>query len=185
MDEDESGRMLEKLGDVFSSLTLQDSGEQAFYVEVADNEGTGDDFVLITTTDALETSTDADPVIMSENGRSLHVSEFLTNMDISGMHEIEGLIVLVGRPFRSGEKLLGATVLDITPTALEALGLPVGEDMDGKVLTDAFTPSFLASHPVTTVSTYETEVRLPKRSEGVESMSEETKERLRSLGYMQ
>lgn len=185
IDDEESSRLLARLGEVFSSLTLQDSGQPAFHVEVADNEGTGDDFVLITTTDALETSTDADPVITAATGHSLHVSDFLTNMDISGMHDIEGLIVLVGEPFRSGARLLDATVLDITPTALAALGLPVAEDMDGRVMRDAMTASFLASQPVKTVATYETEVRVPKPSEGVESMSEETKERLRSLGYMQ
>jgi hypothetical protein len=185
LNDDESTRMLGRLEEVFSSLTLQDSGERAFFVEVVDKAGTGDDFVLITTTDALEISTDADPMIRASTGHSMHVSEFLTNMDISGMHAIDGLIVLVGEPFRSGERIVGATVFDITPTALAALGLPVAGDMDGKVLTSAMTPSFLGSRPLQTVDTYETEVRFPTRSAGVDSMSEETKERLRSLGYMQ
>jgi hypothetical protein len=185
IDEVESSDLLGRIDEVFSSLTLQDSGEPAFFVEVVDKQGTGDDFVLITTTDALETSTDADPIVRASTGHSMHVSEFLTNMDISGMHALDGLIVLVGEPFRSGERLVGATVFDITPTALAALGLPVAEDMDGKVLTSAMTRSFLASRPVQTVDTYETEVRFPRRSAGVDSMSEETRERLRSLGYMQ
>ena len=33
-----------------------------------------------------------------------------------------------------GELLHGASVLDIAPTILSLYGLPVGEDMDGKVL---------------------------------------------------
>ena len=32
----------------------------------------------------------------------------------------------------------GATLLDVAPTVLTLLGLPVGEDMQGKVLVNAF-----------------------------------------------
>ncbi len=32
----------------------------------------------------------------------------------------------------------GASVLDVAPTVLTLYGLPVGEDMDGKVLSQAF-----------------------------------------------
>ena len=185
LDDAESSRTLSGLDEVFSSLVIADSGAPAFFVERVDNEGTGDDFVLITTTDALVEASDVDPLIESSNGRSLHVSDFMTHMDISGTHAIDGIIVGAGGPFRVGESIEGATVYDITPTLLAALGLPVAEDMDGRVLTDAMDPSFLSRYPVTTVATYETEVRIQKRSDGVDSMSEETKDRLRSLGYMQ
>lgn len=35
-------------------------------------------------------------------------------------------------------EIMGATLLDIAPTALAMLGLPMGEDMDGRVLVEAF-----------------------------------------------
>jgi len=115
----------------------------------------------------------------------MHVSEFMTHMDISGTHAVDGIIVAVGEPFAAGATFDGASVIDITPTVLVSVGLPVAEDMDGRPLMEAMTPAYLAANPVSSIETYETEVRLPSRSEGVESMSEETKERLRSLGYMQ
>jgi hypothetical protein len=44
--------------------------------------------------------------------------------------------------------LHGPSVLDIAPTILTLYGLPVGEDMDGKVLTQAFVnPPEIASIP--------------------------------------
>ena len=38
------------------------------------------------------------------------------------------------------ERIYGATLLDITPTILTVFGLPVGADMDGRVLVQAFEP---------------------------------------------
>jgi len=42
------------------------------------------------------------------------------------------------------------------PTLLYALGLPSARDFDGRVLTEAFTPAFLARRPLTFVPSYET-----------------------------
>ncbi|MFO0962946.1 MAG: alkaline phosphatase family protein [Phycisphaerales bacterium] len=53
-------------------------------------------------------------------------------------HRPEGVLVLSGPGFRAGETIAAPTLLDIAPTALAALGLPVGADMDGRVVTEAF-----------------------------------------------
>jgi predicted AlkP superfamily phosphohydrolase/phosphomutase len=185
LDEAEARSLLAELEGVFSSLVVADSGERAFFVENVDEKGTGDDYVLITATRALKSAAEVDQLIESPAGLSMHVSEFMTHMDISGTHAVDGIIVAVGEPFAAGATFDGASVIDITPTALVSVGLPVAEDMDGRPLVEGMTPAFLAANPVSSIETYETELRLPSRSEGVESMSEETKERLRSLGYMQ
>ena len=52
-----------------------------------------------------------------------------------------------GRPAR-------ASLLDLAPTILYYLGLPVGRDMDGFARTDLFRPAFTASRPVTFIPTY-------------------------------
>lgn len=52
-------------------------------------------------------------------------------------HRPEGVIVLSGPGFKRGERIAAPTLLDIAPTALAVLGLPVGEDMDGRVITEA------------------------------------------------
>ena len=43
-----------------------------------------------------------------------------------------------GEHIRQDERIYGATLLDVTPTILTLFGLPVGEDMDGRVLVQAF-----------------------------------------------
>jgi len=47
-------------------------------------------------------------------------------------HRQMGIAVASGPGIESGEELYGAKVLDVTPTVLHLLGLPVGRDMDGR-----------------------------------------------------
>jgi predicted AlkP superfamily phosphohydrolase/phosphomutase/tetratricopeptide (TPR) repeat protein len=54
-------------------------------------------------------------------------------------HSPYGIFVMAGPGVRSGgSQISGASVLDITPTILHYLNLPVGKDMDGKVLLQCF-----------------------------------------------
>ena len=70
-------------------------------------------------------------------------------------HETEGIFLAAGPHIRRGGEVTGASVLDLTPTVLYYLGLPVGKDMDGKVLEDVFDPAYLKRHPIRHVSTHE------------------------------
>ena len=53
-------------------------------------------------------------------------------------HRDFGVFVMSGPGIRKDEYLHGATVLDITPTILTLFDLPIGEDMDGRALVEAF-----------------------------------------------
>jgi predicted AlkP superfamily phosphohydrolase/phosphomutase/tetratricopeptide (TPR) repeat protein len=53
-------------------------------------------------------------------------------------HRPFGVICMKGPNVRQDERIYGATLLDITPTVLTLFDLPVGEDMDGRVLVQAF-----------------------------------------------
>jgi len=52
-------------------------------------------------------------------------------------HRDFGVLAIRGHGIREGELLHGASVLDVAPTILALYGLPVGADMDGKVLSQA------------------------------------------------
>lgn len=63
-------------------------------------------------------------------------------------HRPEGVLVLSGPGFQRQQSIAAPTLLDITPTALAVLGVPVGEDMDGRVITEAFaSPPAIATIP--------------------------------------
>ena len=53
-------------------------------------------------------------------------------------HRHFGMFCLAGPGIRSGEKIDGATLLDIAPTILHLFGIPAGADMEGKLLRNAF-----------------------------------------------
>jgi predicted AlkP superfamily phosphohydrolase/phosphomutase len=83
------------------------------------------------------------------------LERLIGNARLSGTHErapdgfllAYGAAVAPGRPNR-------ASVLDLTPTLLYYLGLPVARDMDGFALTDLFRDSFTASRPSTFIPSY-------------------------------
>jgi len=52
-------------------------------------------------------------------------------------HRPFGVFAARGPGVRAGARLFGATLLDITPTLLHLLGLPAGQDMPGRVLSEA------------------------------------------------
>jgi len=53
-------------------------------------------------------------------------------------HRDHGIFVMAGPGVKHDERIYGASLLDITPTVLHAMGLPVGKDMDGRPLVNAF-----------------------------------------------
>ncbi len=77
------------------------------------------------------------------------------NPQISGTHERapDGFVLAFGAPVAAGRPPRGS-VVDLAPTILYFLGLPVGRDMDGFARTDLFKPSFTGDKPVTYIPSY-------------------------------
>ena len=67
----------------------------------------------------------------------------------------DGFVLIAGRGVAHPERPESAAPEDLVPTVLYAAGLPVGRDMDGRVLTGAFTDEQLRRNPLSLVQTYE------------------------------
>jgi predicted AlkP superfamily phosphohydrolase/phosphomutase len=76
--------------------------------------------------------------------------------DVSGTHAggPPGFLIAVGDGVRRGAELEAASVLDVAPTVLHLMGLPVARDMDGRVLTGLLDPDVAARQPVTYIPSY-------------------------------
>jgi len=100
----------------------------------------------------------------------------------SGSHQQNGLFLMWGDRVKTGEVLRGTRILDLAPTLLYLLGLPVSTDMDGRVLLDGLKEEWLGGHPVR-YATPEEESSGDGRgySSGEE---EEIKKKLKGLGYL-
>jgi hypothetical protein len=107
--------------------------------------------------------------------------------DLSGAHQPEGVVIMAGPGIKHGYKLREAHLADITPTMLALLKVPVGRDMDGKVLVEALEESFLRAHPVLYIDSYDTGAYSDASGEPAGLSGEEresVEERLRDLGYL-
>jgi hypothetical protein len=67
----------------------------------------------------------------------------------------DGFILAVGDGIRAGATFKRASILDVAPTILYLMGLPVGRDMEGRVATEILEPAFAADTPVTFIPSYE------------------------------
>jgi predicted AlkP superfamily phosphohydrolase/phosphomutase/tetratricopeptide (TPR) repeat protein len=53
-------------------------------------------------------------------------------------HRQYGILVMAGPGIKRDERIYGASLIDIAPTVLTLFDLPIGEDMDGRPLLEAF-----------------------------------------------
>jgi predicted AlkP superfamily phosphohydrolase/phosphomutase len=75
----------------------------------------------------------------------------------SGTHSgaPDGLLLAVGNGIRPGATVTNASILDVLPTLLYLAGLPVGRDMEGRVLAELLDDDFSSAHPLTYIPSYE------------------------------
>lgn len=101
-----------------------------------------------------------------------------------GTHRLLGIVVGRAAALRSNAEITQARLIDMAPTILHLLGVPVPQDMDGRVLEQAFRPEFLAQHPVQAGAAVGTSTG--DRSSGYsEEESAKVEERLQALGYLE
>ena len=79
----------------------------------------------------------------------------LGNPEISAYHENapEGVVFFFGQEIVKGKNIEGMKLIDIVPTLLNYLGLPVGKDMDGIVNSSIFLNEY--KNPLLYISSYE------------------------------
>jgi hypothetical protein len=66
----------------------------------------------------------------------------------------DGFMLAYGGKVSPGRKTVGA-IVDVLPTVLYYLGLPVGRDMDGYARTDLFVSTLTAERPVSFIRSYQ------------------------------
>jgi len=92
------------------------------------------------------------------------------------------LFGLNGPPIAGNVSVRGRPV-DIAPTILHALGIPVSRELAGVPLTSFFDPAFLHRYPVRQVPTYGPP-SVQRQARSGQPLDQEMIDRLRSLGYV-
>lgn len=103
---------------------------------------------------------------------------------ISGTHRMNGIFMAHGRAINAGLQIDNARIIDLAPTILHVLGVPLPAHLDGRVLTEILSPGF---KPVPAASAQNRESGLFGNGDG-DGLSEADKQvladRLRNLGYV-
>jgi len=83
------------------------------------------------------------------------VGRLMGDPDFSGTHERapDGFMLISGASVEPGRRQRGS-IVDVTPTLLYFLGLPIARDMDGFARADLFTKAFTAERPIAFIPTY-------------------------------
>ena len=83
------------------------------------------------------------------------IGRLLGDPDLTGTHERapDGFLLAYGAAAARGRHQRGS-IVDVTPTLLYFLGLPVAHDMDGFARADLFTREFTAERPIAFIPSY-------------------------------
>lgn len=123
------------------------------------------------------------PYLPSERLSASTVMEPLSPGQGGGRHRPDGIFLAAGMGIKKGHVINGARIVDVAPTILYALGLPMPEDMDGRILTEIFEPDYLVAHLAKQTGTVPTigpgEPEDTYTAEEIEAVQA----RLRALGY--
>ena len=118
------------------------------------------------------------PAVMIREHRPSEDSEW------GGTHRLNGVLIGGGPVLKNSVEVDNARLIDLAPTILYLLGVPVPDDMDGKVLTSIFRPEFLATHPFQEGDASGVSEAHPD-SGYTDEESAKVEERLRALGYLE
>ena len=126
-------------------------------------------------------------IVVSDHGFEAGRQPFGTGT-VSGTHKSEaaryGVLVAAGGPRAAGRQIDGATIVDVAPTVLHLLGLPVPAGLEGRVLAEAFDARWLADNPVRVGPAYAgLPVTAPPASG--RDLEDRLHDELRALGYVE
>jgi predicted AlkP superfamily phosphohydrolase/phosphomutase len=106
---------------------------------------------------------------------------------VSGAHRYVGIFGARGPGIRRGLDARELSILDIAPTVLYSLGVPLPEDLQGRVPREIFQEGVLEKQPVRKVAAHAAETQATNHAPvSAEMEDEETVlDRLRELGYIE
>jgi predicted AlkP superfamily phosphohydrolase/phosphomutase len=102
----------------------------------------------------------------------------------SGTHRFEGILIIKGPKVRKTAPLRQPRIIDVAPTILYLLDLPVPRDMEGRILEEAIHPDVLSTCPVTYTEVEQHDAVQEQRALLSAEDEEQVRKRLIDLGYI-
>lgn len=103
---------------------------------------------------------------------------------LSGVHRMDGIIMAQGPHLRRNTTIEGAGIIDVAPTIMYALGMPVPSDMDGNPLKELFEESYTQQTQVEYIDEHKYEDVASDEYGYSEEEEESVRLKLEALGYL-
>jgi predicted AlkP superfamily phosphohydrolase/phosphomutase len=129
-----------------------------------------------------------EPKDWSNQGFGLH--DFASNRwlepspDRTGTHRMNGILLMQGPGVLPGCRLEKASLLDVAPTALALMGVPIPKNADGRVLVSAFDETLRSQLAITYREEDGTAAGQAQLAVMSEQEEQDIRERLSALGYV-
>lgn len=109
-----------------------------------------------------------------------------TRPEVSGTHRPEGIFMARGPGIPCGERIAEQSILDVAPTLMHSLGIPIPSDFEGSVMSGVFDESFLEDRPVEVgEATIAVDLEASRDQTAEEAEDEVILDRLKALGYVE
>jgi len=125
-----------------------------------------------------------DLVVEYENLHGLKPTNETSNWDLVGSHTMKGVLIAWGPEIRA-TRLADARIIDVMPTVLHLMDLPIPEDLDGRVLSDVFCPEALQTRPIRRETQAKESAVAAKEPVLLPDEVASVREQLRNLGYLE
>jgi len=162
---------------LLQQIHLEGDSEPVFSVETGREGG-----LELQTNFSLTWNPDSPLVTHSKiwmNGKSYATPRLFFSRTFSGTHDPQGIWLLAGPNIQSQQRF-NANLLDVAPTLLYLLHLPISREMKGRLLTEILDKDCVSQNPPEFVERYELKKPEPIRIEE----NEHFLEHLRSVGYV-
>ncbi len=127
---------------------------------------------------------DDKPYLVSESTGSGQLFTPIGQGNVTGRHHSRGLFAAVG-PHIVPHSAVQANIVDVAPTILYAMGIPIPPEMDGRVLTEIFSDEYRQANPLRYEEPYAQSTESSDQAPAYSQEEElEMQRRLRALGYM-
>jgi predicted AlkP superfamily phosphohydrolase/phosphomutase len=121
----------------------------------------------------------------SYSGQEVLADKVIKKIPSAGLpgptHRMEGILMAKGPGIKNGFKL-NAEIYDIAPTIYHLQGLPVPEEVDGKVLINIFQPGSVPAKSKIKFRSYD--FKTPQAFRWENKQEKEVRDRLKALGYL-
>lgn len=124
-----------------------------------------------------------DLLVEYENLHGVEFADDAGHLDLVGSHAMNGILIAAGPEIRAA-RLSGARIIDVAPTVLHLMNLPVPDDFDGRVLSDAIAPEAIRARPIRSVPATESSRPEEQDRELSPEEADSIREQLRNLGYL-